>query len=398
MKLTNGHLFWPTTTSPLAVTKLTPKAHYDVIIIGAGMSGALCAYELTKKGYDVLSIDKRHIAAGSTSANTGLLQYSNDIMLVDLAEQIGEEDAVLFYRLCEQAMRDLTALAASLSTNTDYMERPSIYYASTDEDVPRLQKNYTLLKKHGFLVAYLNRQALAKEMPFEKAAALKTYGDAEVNPVKFVHALFSDAKHDVIESCDVLATYSEETNVRVETSKGTFHANHVIHTTGYETPVVGKRVGAEIHRSYVVVTEPINEQLWQDCALIWETAHPYLYIRTTVDKRLIIGGLDEDIAVPPTERAIQQHAEKLLNEARKLFPAYDLKAAYSYGATFGESYDNLPFIGEHPTKKRQYYLLGYGGNGTVYSMMGATMITSWLEGQEPVGAHIVRLARAKGVQ
>ncbi len=398
MNLTNGHLFWPTTTASFTVPKIKPKAHYDVIIIGAGMSGALCAYELTNQGYDVLSIDKRHIAEGSTSANTGLLQYSNDIMLVDLAEQIGEEDAVLFYRLCEQAMQDLTTLATSLSRNTDYIERPSIYYASTAEDVPRLQKNYTLLKKYGFEVAYLDRQALANEMPFEKEAALKTYGDAEVNPVKFVQALFSDAKHDIVEECEVTATYSEETQVRVETSKGTFHAKHVIHTTGYETPVVGKRIGAAIHRSYVVVTEPINEQLWQDEALIWETAHPYLYIRTTVDKRLIIGGLDEDIAVPPTDKAIQQHAEKLLKEARELFPSYDLKAAYAYGATFGESYDNLPFIGEHPTKKRQYYLLGYGGNGTVYSMMGAKMITSFIKGKEPVGAHIVRLSRTNGVR
>lgn len=56
------------------------------------------AYEWTKKVYDILTIDKRHVTKGNTSANTGLLQYS---MRVDLAKQMGGEDTILFYRLCE---------------------------------------------------------------------------------------------------------------------------------------------------------------------------------------------------------------------------------------------------------------------------------------------------------
>lgn len=398
MDLTNGTLFWPTTATPLLFSSSAKDVMYDVIIIGAGMSGALCAHELVKKGYRVLTLDKRQIAHGSTAANTGLLQYSNDIMLSDLATQIGEKNAVQFYRLCEQAMHKLTALAKTLPTDTDYIERPSIYYASSDEDVPRLQKNYELLKKHHFAVEYWDEHQVAATMPFTKRAALKTYGDAEVNPVKFVQSLFLDAPHDVVEQCEVLTTKSFDTHVEVKTSKGLFRAKHVIHTTGYETPVVGKRIGAKINRSYVVVTEPLNDPLWHERAMIWETAHPYLYIRTTVDNRLIIGGLDEELASAPTEENIQRHSAKLLEQAQALFPAYDLTVAYAYGAVFGESEDNLPFIGEHPTNRHQYYLLGYGGNGTVYSMIGAQMLTELIENTKMKGAHIVQLERAEGIR
>ncbi len=38
---------------------------YDYLIVGAGLYGAICAYELKKKGYDCLVIDKRNHIAGN---------------------------------------------------------------------------------------------------------------------------------------------------------------------------------------------------------------------------------------------------------------------------------------------------------------------------------------------
>jgi glycine/D-amino acid oxidase-like deaminating enzyme len=397
MKLTNGQLFWPETTTEFETPTQSLNAHYDVIVIGAGMSGVLCAYELQKRGLAVLIVDQRTVAAGSTSANTGLLQYSNDIMLSELIEQIGEEDAVQFYRMCVNAMHELTDLAKSLRENTDYIERPSIYYASSDEDVPRLQQNYEALKKHGFAVEYWDEVEMGKHLPFTAKAALKTYGDAEVNPVKFAQAVCRASGAHVLPHCFVDDVESERHIVRMKTSAGEFTAKAVIHASGYEAPVEGKRHGAKINRSYVVVTEPIDVSSWYEQALIWETARPYLYMRTTVDHRMIIGGLDEEIATPPSEEKNAQHAETLLKKASSLFPQFDLRAAYIYGATFGESADNLPFIGEHETKRGQYYLLGYGGNGTVYSMIGSKILADLIEGKPNDDARIVTLSRPMGV-
>jgi UDP-galactopyranose mutase len=38
---------------------------YDYLIVGAGLYGAVCAYELSKKGYKCLVIDKRNHIAGN---------------------------------------------------------------------------------------------------------------------------------------------------------------------------------------------------------------------------------------------------------------------------------------------------------------------------------------------
>lgn len=137
---------------------------------------------------------------------------------------------------------------------------------------------------------------------------------------------------------------------------------------------------------------------WYKRALIWETKRPYLYLRTTVDNRIIAGGLDEDSPeAPSTDNIVHQHADKLVDELQKLFPHELIEAEYMYGATFGESIDNLPFIGEHSNQPNHFYLLGYGGNGTVYSMLGSNILIDLIQGHENEDAHLVTLDRPNGV-
>ncbi|MER2000393.1 MAG: FAD-binding oxidoreductase, partial [Lysinibacillus sp.] len=99
MDLHAGRLFWPTTLEKPKHKNPPIKPHYDAIIVGAGMSGLLTAHALINEGLTVAIVEKEKIAAGSTAANTGLLQYSNDIQLHELAQLIGEKDAVRFYKL-----------------------------------------------------------------------------------------------------------------------------------------------------------------------------------------------------------------------------------------------------------------------------------------------------------
>ncbi len=80
---------------------------------------------------------------------------------------------------------------------------------------------------------------------------------------------------------------------------------------------------------------------------------------------------------------------------RKLFPNLQVKIEYAWNATFAESRDQLPFIGEDPEQPRVYYCLGYGGNGTVYSMMGAHIIANLIQNNRATDdlAAIVQLNR-----
>lgn len=55
------------------------------------MSGILCGYELAKRGHEEVLVEAEEIAKGSSSANTGLLQYSSDKMLYEFIDELGKE-------------------------------------------------------------------------------------------------------------------------------------------------------------------------------------------------------------------------------------------------------------------------------------------------------------------
>lgn len=404
MRIHNGTLYWPTTTTPFKPKGTNEKLDlYDVVIVGAGMSGSLTALALIEAGLSVAILDKREMATGSTSANTGLLQYSNDIMLHELIDQIGEREAVRFYRLCYEAIHDIEKIVNKLNLDADFIRRPSVCFASDENDVEKIKVEYTTLKKHELPCDYFGPSEMERKLPFSKLGALVTFNDAEINPLKFVQGILKEVEalgvhlYPYVEVQDVV---KENDILEIRTTGQSFHAKHIIYTTGYETTPIGKRIGADINRSFVFVSNPIKDiSDWHEKALIWETKRPYLYIRSTVDGRIIAGGLDEDKPEAPlSDKLIMKRAKNLLEQTKKLFPNYDMKIDYAYAASFGESIDNLPFIGEHPTKANHYYLLGYGGNGTVYSMLGSQILRDLITGKRNEDAEIVHLNRKYGVK
>jgi glycine/D-amino acid oxidase-like deaminating enzyme len=400
LDLHNGKLFWDKTEdNDIHINRKDIADHYDVVIVGGGMSGSLCAYTLANEGRKIAVIDKGKMGGGSTLANTGLLQFSNDIMLHELCDQIGTDKAVRFYKLCREAVSQLEEISKKLPSSSDFIRRKSFYFASDEGDVSKLKREYDALIKYGFEAEYLTRQEIEEQFPFSKPAGIITHGDAEVNPFQFSRGIIRYLNEldcvDIFEHVTVEDLKEIKNGIEVQTSSGTFHADHILYATGYEKPPFLSETRAGLNRSYAIATEPIDDlSAWEDRDLIWETKRPYLYLRTTQDRRILAGGLDEDKPeTPQSEEWINNRAERIRIEVEKLFPMLDIKVAYAWGAVFGESVDNLPFIGKHPSKDRIYYLLGYGGNGTVYSMLGSVILRDLIIGRPNDDAEIVKLHR-----
>ncbi|MGJ3192959.1 hypothetical protein [Peribacillus frigoritolerans] len=78
MDLKAGKVFWKDTFEARKYHMLEEDLSCDDCIEGSGSSGGNCAYFLTETGLIFFLIDKQDISEGSTVANTGLLQFSND--------------------------------------------------------------------------------------------------------------------------------------------------------------------------------------------------------------------------------------------------------------------------------------------------------------------------------
>ncbi|QQE73958.1 FAD-binding oxidoreductase [Brevibacillus composti] len=133
---------------------------------------------------------------------------------------------------------------------------------------------------------------------------------------------------------------------------------------------------ASVISTYAVITQPVHDlSAWYKRTLIWETARPYIYMRTTKDNRVIIGGLDETTASADKRNSLlTQKKNKLLQACRQLFPGLHLQPAYYLAAFYGGTNDGLPMIGIYDEYPDWYFLFAYGDSGIVYSMMLAKML------------------------
>lgn len=377
MELRFGKLFWNEGISTPCYEMLENDMICDVLIIGSGETGAHLAYMLSIIGLQVAVIDKRKVASRSTLVNTGLLQYAHDKSLTSFIHTFGEEKGVRAYQLCYDAINTMEQVITKLDTDPEFIRRGSLYYASDKDDVLFLREEYETLQQYGFPVEFFTEEDIKKRYSFTKPAALYTRGDAEVNPYILAHSLIHKAKKNgaaIFEDTEIVHIKSVQKDIICYTKNGKrIISKAVIKATGYESQQTKKEANATLTTSYAIVTnEQPNFEGWYEQSLIWETARPYLYSRT-YKNRIIIGGLDEPTKLKKYGDTHLLHKRNLLVQiTSKLFPQLKhIQAEYYWAAIFGGTHDGMPILKEDESIENLYYALGYGGNGTVYSMVFA---------------------------
>ena len=97
---------------------------------------------------------------------------------------------------------------------------------------------------------------------------------------------------------------------------------------------------------------------------------------------MLIGGEDEEFV--DSERRdgmITRKKERLAKVFAKHLPHLPFQTDFAWAGTFGQTQDGLPYIGKHPDFKNSYFVLGFGGNGITFSVVGMDMASAWLAGK-----------------
>jgi glycine/D-amino acid oxidase-like deaminating enzyme len=402
MDLKSGYPFWTVRNGLLATfPPLTESIECDIAIVGAGITGSLIAHALAAAGRHVVVVDQRDVGWGSTAASTALLQYENDEELQALARRFGEARAVLAYRACEQAIGELAALAGKVG-DVGFRRMSSLYVASHWHHSRRLRAEAALRERSGFDVEMLDRASLQRRFGVHASSALLTRPAAQVDPYRLTYALLEKLRAEgvaVFDRSAMLGWKATRSGIIVNMQRNArLRARYLVIAAGYESERFLKARVANNHSSYALVTEPLQGGLgvFAD-TLLWETARPYLYVRSTEDGRLLIGGEDDRIDIPLRRDArVASKSTRLLRKFKAFVPALDLEKGFAWAGTFAETADGLPFFGAHPSlDPHVLFAMAYGGNGITYSAIGAQIIRAIVQGSEHPLQHFFSFARLR---
>lgn len=364
---------------------LTTKLEVDVAIVGAGVSGALIADSVLRTGRSVAVFDRRGPVRGSTPASTALLQFEIDQPLIHLSRKIGRERAVRAYWRSATAVDFLRGRINDLGLRCGFRERETVYLPGNVLSVTGLKQEAAARAEVGLRSRFIDAKELHAMTGIERRGAVLSTGAGEVDPVGLVAGLWRSALsrgariHAPTEIVDIRPGPAR---VRLTTAGGhVVHARYAVFATGYEVVKLVKPKGYKVMSTWAMATAPQPTKLWPGRCLIWEAADPYLYLRTTLDGRVIVGGEDEEYSDDEKRDAlIPAKVAAIRRKLKKLLPALDSRPHFAWAGCFGASSNGLPAIGAIPGAARCFSVMGYGGNGITFSAIAAQIIQRAIQG------------------
>lgn len=380
-----GAPVWTAYEQPaISVKPLQSNAQTDVLIIGAGISGAMMAEALSGQGVNVMVVDKRVPMGGATSASTALLQYEIDVPLIKLGRKIGQKKAIAAWRRSKLGLESLAGKIRELEIECDYQRRDSLYLSGNLLSPAALKEEQATRAAAGFGGMMLGGKDLSGRYGIDGKAAILSWDNIACNPVQLTAGLLKAAQRRGaaihapadIEDVSIAATY-----IKARADNGyVIKARKVIFATGFEIPSWVNSRKHKINSTWALATKPIKG-LPADLPLVWEAAEPYIYARTTSDDRIIFGGEDEPFSDADKRDALIPAKQAVLEKKlARLFPDLACETDYVWAGSFGGSNTGLPSIGPIPGRKGCYAVMAYGGNGITFSRIAAEIITAHILG------------------
>lgn len=384
--LRTGRAPWATGTRPVR-RPLEHDHHCDVVVVGAGITGAMVAEALVSAGHDVCIVDRERPGLGSTAASTAMLLWEIDQPVSRLTELYGFERAAAVYRRSLQAVAGLKGLIGAREVRCALRERTSLYLAAGERGARALLDEHELRQRAGLPGRYLDHRTLLGEFGVDREAAILSPGAADADPLCLAHGLATSAVARGAALFDGNAvdyqTGGRRAAVVLEDGQ-TIEADWVVLATGYVMPDFVTSDLHSIATSWAIATAPQPaEGRWRDGTLVWEASEHYLYARTTHDHRIIIGGADDDGTLDDDARAAATPAktQKILAGLRSIFPNARAEAEVAWSGAFGTTEDGLPLIGAVPGHPRILAAYGYGGNGITFGFIASRVLAGLIAGR-----------------
>lgn len=356
----------------------------DVVVVGAGITGACVAHGLVGDGRRVVMLDRAAPVRGSTMASTALITFELDLPMHVLARSIGEEAAAAAWHHSVDALDALRELVLRERIACDWTSRDSLYLAGSAHGHRALRTEAAMRRTHGLPGEFVPANQLRERYGIDRTGALHADGVAAADPVRLTSGILAATRELEIHSpVEVTTVRSAAGGVELETNRGTIRAATAVFCTGYALLDCLPRAGLAVESTWAITGAPgLVYPTWLATTMVWEASNPYLYLRSGPSGGLIVGGRDEHGAERHAEpKLMEQKARAIAADAGRLLGLGLLKVERAWAGAFGSSDSGLPVIGPVPGIPGCHVVAGFGGNGITHAMLASRLITAELRGE-----------------
>lgn len=344
----------------------------EVVVVGAGLVGALVATRLTKEGFDTAVLEARRVAGGATGRSLGMVLVGLPCDYGWAVSVYGRQRAREIWALTVGGLDRLVEAAERL--DVPIQRTGCLALAVEDAEADALWESAKLLREDGFDVSYSLTDPLNRG--FE--AALHQYSGAMVNAALLTRALLTADDVTVHDETEVYALEPTGDDIRVwARGRMVLCSAVVLAVNGYAAlvhPYLAENVAPV--RGVVFAARPTEGVLLeQPCT----ASRGRDFLRPLPDGRLLVGSWRRRDSL--TRRDRPKDAPNTF--VSRYFPEVDLNRVDRWSEVMGFTADGLPLVGKLPGLPQVYFAGGFGGRGLSWAFVVAErLVDAMLHGRD----------------
>ena len=370
------------------------KSKADVVIVGGGVNGCSIAYNLAKKGLDVVLVEKSYLASGATGAcGAGIRQQWST-----------RENA----SLAIQSVRIFERLSRTLGQDIEFRQGGYLIAVHDTSEMQQAEKNVAMQRSLGLKVDILEAREIPKVVPILDVKGMKAIGatfcatDGHANPFKTTFAYADAARRynaKIYTHTKVIDVKSSKKTVRaVVTDKGTIRTNMIVNAAGIDSKQIAEMVKIRLplrpFRKEIMATERL-EPLFEAMVISFKDG---IYFSQQKEGQ-IVGGIPipeetEGYKTMPTFSFMQHMAQTLTRYAPVLKHVNLLR---HWTGFYDVTPDARPILGVVREMKGFIQCNGFSGHGFMISPMVSKLLTDLIaDGKTSEALESLGLERFKG--
>ena len=352
----------------------------DVLVIGAGIVGSACAFELAREKFCVIIVDANGIGLGATAAGMG------HIVVMD--------DSEAQFRLTKCSQDMWRELAPQLSDDCEYREFGTLWVAADEEEMAEVRRKRQEYARHSITTEVLDQHQLAEAEPLLRspmAGALLVPNDAVVYPPRVAGFLSSKAQELGAQLLLGKAVSSAHRGVANFSDGTTVSAKVIVNAAGELAPRLTPRIAIRPRKGHLVITDRypamVRHQLVELGYLKSAHASDGDSVAFNVQPRptgqLLIGSSRQYDAAD--SRVESKMISRMLQRALEYLPSLNTTSTLRAWTGFrAATPDKLPLIGPYPDDPSLFLAAGHEGLGITTSLVTARLVADKLIGRTPV--------------
>ncbi|QKE73614.1 FAD-dependent oxidoreductase [Arthrobacter citreus] len=363
---------------------------FDVVIVGAGITGITTAYFLTQAGMKVALLEANKIINGTTGHTTAKVTAQHDLIYDELIQHFGLEKTKIFYQTTKNAMDFIKKYSNDNQIDCNFEIQDATLYTTSDDYVRNLEKELKAYESLG-IDSFGSVKTL---LPFDTKYSITMRDQAQFHPMKYLIHLLKESIENglkVYEETVVINVETGDCPVVVTQSGRKIKCKHVVSASHFPFYDGNQMFFTKLHadRSYALAAKV-------------KTAYPGgMYISADNPKRslrsikynneelVIIGGESHKTGVETRTMTFYENL-KLFGE--ETFGIEDIK--FRWSAQDLITLDKMPYIGRLSSKNQNIYVAtGFRKWGMTTGTVSAQLISNLILEKEAVDAEVFSPSR-----